>query len=400
MGPGALSGAGHAFSPAASFLPSRGAQEYHAAPSARRSQSISPAGFTSPAGSPAPATYARPSPLAAAGVQELEFSFAQEVRSEELIRFSQRTAQVADGLQGPARESYLEVSRAVAARFEMSLSISGEALGNFAAVTEDANGTPEVLRRILDVARQFLERAGEAFQEFFAAMGGGTGWSFTDLFERMQRQWDPAAFMASLNALAGQVPGNGRAAAGVQLEFRFAFRFEMNATIEVQTSDPVMLDLDGDGFELTHYSNGAHFDILGNGAKQRVAFVTGGDAFLALDRNGNGIIDSGLELFGDQRGAANGYEELRKLDVNGDNVIDSRDPLYARLTLWRDNGNGITEPGELISLAEAGIAEISLGYSHANEITMNGNRMAQLASFKWSNGNTGRAGDAVLNYTA
>ena len=101
-----------------------------------------------------------------------------------------------------------------------------------------------------------------------------------------------------------------------------------------------VVDLDGDGIELTSHTNGAQFDILGNGQTQNTAFVTGGDAFLAVDRNGDGMINSGKELFGDQHGAANGFEELRKLDANGDGVINRLDPSFSKLALFRDNGDG------------------------------------------------------------
>src|SRR5690606_21416172 len=115
---------------------------------------------------------------------------------------------------------------------------------------------------------------------------------------------------------------------------------------------------------LTSYRDGARFDILGNGSKQQTAFVTGGDAFLALDRNRDGIINDGTELFGDQRGAANGFEELRKLDTNGDGKISAADKYYDKLLLWIDNGDGVSEPGELKGLRAAGIESLSLHYAN------------------------------------
>jgi hypothetical protein len=104
-------------------------------------------------------------------------------------------------------------------------------------------------------------------------------------------------------------------------------------------------------------------------------------------------------LFGDQNGAANGFEELRKLDSNGDGVINRTDRDYAQLLLWRDNGDGKSDPGELISLAEAGIEEISLQYRDVNLAAAGGNRLAQLATFRWSDGRLGNTADAILNYT-
>ena len=105
-------------------------------------------------------------------------------------------------------------------------------------------------------------------------------------------------------------------------------------------------------------------------------------------------------MFGDQNGAANGFEELRRLDTNGDGRINQLDANFNKLLLWRDNGNGITEPGELISLADAGIVEISLGYRNVNQSAAGGNRITQVATFVRADGSRGTAADALLNYLA
>lgn len=81
----------------------------------------------------------------------------------------------------------------------------------------------------------------------------------------------------------------------------------------VQQSDPITLDLNGNGVELTNYTNGANFDITGSGTKVNTAFVTGGDAFLAINGNGNGHIDSGKELLAtrtERTMASRNYESL------------------------------------------------------------------------------------------
>jgi hypothetical protein len=168
----------------------------------------------------------------------------------------------------------------------------------------------------------------------------------------------------------------------------------------VQESDPITLDLNGNGIDLSSYRAGARFDITGKGKIATTAFVKGGDAFLAVDRNGNGIVDSGKELFGDQNGAKNGYEELAKLDSNRDGLINKLDKDFAKLLLFKDNGNGKTEPGELVSLAEAGIAELSLNYQNVNMTGGGGNRIAQIASYRRNDGAVGRTADAVLFFTA
>ena len=80
-------------------------------------------------------------------------------------------------------------------------------------------------------------------------------------------------------------------------------------------------------------------------------------------------------------------------------MIDAKDAAYDTLLLFKDDGDGKTEDGELVTLREAGIAEISIQYANVNEAAAGGNRMAQLASYRRTNGNIGRAGDAILNYT-
>lgn len=164
---------------------------------------------------------------------------------------------------------------------------------------------------------------------------------------------------------------------------------------QLQRSDPIALDLDGDGLETSGVKNGVHFDINGDGNLDQTSFVTGGDAFLALDRNGNGNIDDGTELFGDQLGHANGYENLARFDGNGDGRIDVGDAIYDDLRLLTLDTDGNQR---LIGLAEAGIRSLDLNYRNT-DIDLNGDdKLAQVATFEREDGSTGTTGDLLLGF--
>ena len=130
--------------------------------------------------------------------------------------------------------------------------------------------------------------------------------------------------------------------------------------------DPLIFDLDNDGFSIIDKNSGAYFDLDNNGYRERIDW-TNKDAILALDRNGNGKIDNGSELFGDttyinESGeyAENGFAALQQYDENGDGVINSEDSVFDDLRLWIDsNGDGVSQTSELSTLAEHDITSIS-----------------------------------------
>ena len=171
---------------------------------------------------------------------------------------------------------------------------------------------------------------------------------------------------------------------------------------QVKQSDPLVIDLTGNGIALTDMKNdgGVMFDIDGNGKKEQVSWTGAGTAFLALDRNGDGRISSGKELFGDQHGAADGFAELRKFDANSDGLINVKDPVYSKLQLWSDeNRDGISSSNELRSLANAGISQINLKQT-AVESVVAGNRVAAVAAYRSTGGGSGVVGEAWLNTRA
>jgi VCBS repeat-containing protein len=167
--------------------------------------------------------------------------------------------------------------------------------------------------------------------------------------------------------------------------------------------DPIILDLDGDGLETVGLNANIHFDHDGDGVLTRTGWAGKDDALLVWDRNANGTIDTGAELFGDftplPNGtlAPNGFAALAALDANGDGVIDASDPAFAELKLWRDaDQNGATGTGELISLLDAGIVSLNLAHALKNQRLANGNTLSREGSFTRTDGSTSAMGEFHL----
>ncbi|MCC6392303.1 MAG: hypothetical protein IT167_17010 [Bryobacterales bacterium] len=147
-----------------------------------------------------------------------------------------------------------------------------------------------------------------------------------------------------------------------------------------------MIDLVGSDFRLTSATNGVWFDIVGQGKRLRLAWTIAGSeqGWLALDRNQNGRIDDGIELFGNHTPQPlstdpSGFRALAVYDNhsnggNGDGEVSELDEIYGRLVLWVDrNHDGVSQPSELLKLREAGIASISLAYVPARRKDKYGN---------------------------
>lgn len=153
--------------------------------------------------------------------------------------------------------------------------------------------------------------------------------------------------------------------------------------------DPLILDIDGDGIETSGIERGILFDLEANGNFARSSFVQGDDVLLALDRNENGVIDNGSELFGTQHGAANGFEELKKFDDNRDGIVDHQDSVFSRLLGLRRQSSGL----ETASLAQLGVKGIFTAYQNQGRELYSGDDLLQLGSFRRNNGGLGVAAD-------
>ena len=162
-----------------------------------------------------------------------------------------------------------------------------------------------------------------------------------------------------------------------------------------RTTSPLIVDLDGDGVETTSVANGVYFDHDGNGFAERTGWVGKDDGLLVRDINGNGQIDNGTELFGNNsvlsngQNAANGFEVLKDLDSNQDGVFDNQDAAWSEVKVWKDsNSNGIVDAGELMTLEQAGITGFNLDYQSQSRDDANGNAHLQTSTITKADGTT------------
>jgi hypothetical protein len=179
---------------------------------------------------------------------------------------------------------------------------------------------------------------------------------------------------------------------------------------------PLIVDGARNGYKLTSVEDGVRFDLNADGVAEQVAWTRrdSDDAFLALDRNGNGRIDDGTELFGNHTPARpdqpdvttpNGFEALKFVEspVYGQSerneVISARDAVFSQLVLWRDlNHNGISEPDELEPLSESGIEAIGTEYKNSKRVDKYGNEFRQRSRVKWSDGQYDHIFDVWLQW--
>lgn len=151
-------------------------------------------------------------------------------------------------------------------------------------------------------------------------------------------------------------------------------------------ASPIIVDTNGTGFCMTNAAKGVTFDFFGNGRPLKLSWTAPGctNAWLVLDRNGNGLIDNATEMFGNateqpKTSNPNGFLALAEFDKpenggNGDGVIDAHDAVFTKLRLWIDRSHdGISQPDELYTLPQLGVASIALNDQQHKWKDANGN---------------------------
>ncbi|MBV5297549.1 MAG: hypothetical protein JZU64_05250 [Rhodoferax sp.] len=144
----------------------------------------------------------------------------------------------------------------------------------------------------------------------------------------------------------------------LQLEMSRSFVQTSSSTIRAGDAtvrkDPLVINFGGAGVELadTQFA----FDLDVDGQQEKIAFVAGGSGFLALDKNSDGQINDGSELFGTRSG--DGFADLAKFDQDGNQWIDENDAVYSQLRVWQRDASG---QDSLTSLAQSGVGALYLG---------------------------------------
>lgn len=201
-------------------------------------------------------------------------------------------------------------------------------------------------------------QSGAASAAVQSANSGRAGWGMEYDYHAIHEELEQTSFSAS-----GTIRTSDGQAFSFTLDLEMTRYYREETSVSVRAGDavrkdPLVVNFGGTAAQLAqHAGQRFRFDIDGDGRDDLLPIFASGSAYLALDRDGNGKIDSGKELFGPASG--NGFTELALLDDDGNGWIDENDAAFEKLLLWTPASEG---PGDLLSLADAGIGALGLAH--------------------------------------
>lgn len=245
---------------------------------------------------------------------------------------------IADGIAAAENDPMLMLIRSVVAMLT----------GNEAEIFDHGEWTPVAADSPVDLAQ--APNAGQTNQSASTANGAGLEYDRHEIYSETEQ----TRFTAS---------GSVVTADGQKIDFRItldmsrSYTEESNISLRLgdtrQKKDPLVINFAGNAAQLSNQR--FRFDLDADGQTEDINFVASGSGFLALDRNGDGKINNGLELFGARSG--DGFAELAQLDADHNGWIDENDTAFHQLLVWTKNSQG---KDQLSTLDQAGIGAISL----------------------------------------
>ncbi|WP_188093915.1 beta strand repeat-containing protein [Azospirillum oryzae] len=296
-------------------------------------------------------------------------------------------------------------------------SIGSAGDGHEGTITSASGQTPTQLEDFLGLPHGSIATATGTVPSYGHAMKLGTtvtvtqdttltfDWSFTFTDNASYHDFAFVSVNGVVTLLAKEASASGSFSVVVSANSTLSLGFgtsdtgdnSVNPTLRVDNiklttvaSDPIVLDMTGQGLALRPQSDGIHFDVTGDGVADSTGWIGAGNALLVQDSNGNGRIDDAHELVSEQFGTGfnSSLEALASLDRNHDGRLDATDETFATLKVWQDgNGDGRSQADELRSLSEAGIRSIA-ATSTPSDATLAGSRILGTTSMTMADGGT------------
>lgn len=229
-------------------------------------------------------------------------------------------------------------------------------------VTKTRKQLASIRQQCLNFLMDMLFLGGRSWQSSYEESDSESAFSYAEEASLQTFTFSNAYYREETEFTAYSTQGTVRCADGREISFNlnlnmsrsFQEYYEENfRSVDAVMCDPLVINLDGNIAELSDQT--FFFDIDGDGEMDEINKLAGGSGYLALDKNGDGIINDGTELFGTASG--NGFADLAEYDTDGNGFIDEGDEIWSRLKIWTMDEDGNQQ---LVSLAESGVGAICL----------------------------------------